>query len=189
MSEDEPGEAEMESTESDALAEIVTECWIEPQSGRLVTQTDRQVHFNNLTYDQVASTFFELDRECISTLVTMEYLAMMCESAGSESVPSPAAGSSQHSVPGAGDAAIQQVPFCFDLPRLLRRCQQAEVLLSTLVQGERSGRQGPGVRVRNVGGWQVRVQGARFQNTVHYAWLTDVTLCIRLRSSHRPYTC
>ena len=140
MSEDEPGEVEMESTESDALAQIVTECWIEPQSGRLVTQTDRQVHFNNLTYDQVAGTFYELDRECISTLVTMEYLAMMCESAaaGSEGVPSPAAaaGSSQQSVPAASEASIQQVPFCFDLPRLLRRCQQAEVLLSTLVQGE-----------------------------------------------------
>ncbi|KAF0309638.1 KICSTOR complex protein SZT2 [Amphibalanus amphitrite] len=134
VSEDEPGEAEMESIESDSMAEIVTECWIEPQSGHLVTQRERQVHFNNLTYDRVAGTFYQLDRECISTLVTMEYLAMMCETAGTESVPAPPAGSSQSHVPGSAETSIQQVPFCFDLPRLLRRCQQAEVLLSTLVQ-------------------------------------------------------
>ena len=138
----------MESMESDSIAEIVTECWIEPQSGHLVTQKDRQVHFNNLTYDQVAGTFYELDRECISTLVTMEYLAMMCESGGAESVSAPPAGSSQPSVPAAGESTIQQVPFCFDLPRLLRRCQQAEVLLSTLVQGTWSGHKRPGCRLR-----------------------------------------
>lgn len=49
---------------------------------------------------------------------------------------SPCIQQSGRTTPSAIDTSIQHIPFPFDLLRILPKCQQVELLFSTLKQGE-----------------------------------------------------
>lgn len=53
---------EGDSVEADGVMEIVTECWVEPQNGVVVSPSPRANHLNNCNYRQLAqavSTYLE----------------------------------------------------------------------------------------------------------------------------------
>lgn len=91
--------------------------------------------FNNLCIP-VPLQFYPVDQECIWGLLTLEQLLLMCQTAPMPSGPGltelrpPQLEASQDLQP-----RISQVPFKFDLIRLLPKCQQVELLVSTYVQG------------------------------------------------------
>lgn len=45
---------EGDSVEADGVMEIVTECWVEPQNGVVVSPSPRANHLNNCSYRQLA---------------------------------------------------------------------------------------------------------------------------------------
>ena len=73
-------------------------------------------------------------------MMTVEHLLQMCQGAtGSSGGCVPDGSDPNADLPFLDDAAtdqrVQQVPFCLDLIHLLPMCQQAELLVSTYVQG------------------------------------------------------
>ncbi|CAH1774976.1 unnamed protein product [Owenia fusiformis] len=108
----------------------------------LPAQLDRSLHtITGGMYDTGKSQIYPKDLECISSMVTFEHLYLMCQNI---SVPSPTGlrngGSSSshlsHDSLGRNmptEPSISQVPFAFDLIGILPKCQQVEVLLSTLI--------------------------------------------------------
>ena len=49
-------EDEMESTEADGELQIVTECWIEPQNGVCINNTQERNQFEGITCNEMANT-------------------------------------------------------------------------------------------------------------------------------------
>ncbi|XP_050730013.1 KICSTOR complex protein SZT2-like isoform X17 [Eriocheir sinensis] len=141
---------EGDSVEADGVMEIVTECWVEPQNGVVVSPSPRANHLNNCSYRQLAQAFYPVDQKCIWSMMTVEHLLQMCHGGGGGG----GGGGIGHGGVGGGgpepphpepppaldEAAadpsqrIQQVPFSLDLIHLLPMCQQAELLVSTFVQ-------------------------------------------------------
>ena len=44
---------EEETTEADGELQIITECWLEPQFGEVVSSPPERQHFDNLNYKQL----------------------------------------------------------------------------------------------------------------------------------------
>ncbi|XP_067679134.1 KICSTOR complex protein SZT2-like [Haliotis asinina] len=137
---------EMETTEADGELQIVTECWVEPQYGVSVNNTPERTHFNFKTHQEIGKSFFPVDYECISSLVTFEHLIYQCRNC--PILPSPVPDSqSSHSCPPSPrfrkqyvrddsrrlETSIFNIPFPFDLLALLPKSQQAELLFSTFI--------------------------------------------------------
>ncbi|XP_071119812.1 KICSTOR complex protein SZT2-like [Haliotis cracherodii] len=137
---------EMETTEADGELQIVTECWVEPQYGVSVNNTPERTHFNLKTHQEIGKSFFPVDYECISSLVTFEHLIYQCRNC--PILPSPVADSqSSQSCPPSPrfrkqyvrddsrrlETSIFNIPFPFDLLALLPKSQQAELLFSTFI--------------------------------------------------------
>ncbi|XP_047479590.1 KICSTOR complex protein SZT2-like isoform X5 [Penaeus chinensis] len=126
---------EGDSVEADGELQVVTECWVEPQNGAVTTPSPHASHYHNCNYRQLAQAFYPVDQECIWGLLTLEQLLLMCQSA-----PLPAGPGLTELRPPLTEASqdlqprISQVPFTFDLIRLLPKCQQVELLVSTYVQ-------------------------------------------------------
>ncbi|CAG7825302.1 unnamed protein product [Allacma fusca] len=131
---DDEEEGESESVDDMGELYLVTECWIEPQYGKVVCNDQERQYMDGLEYSEVPKKIFEIDRECISAIVTFEHLSLMCKD---EKVPSPThiAGSqnrgSRYSLP---NDYIKSIPFAFELNRILPKSQQAEILFSMFTQ-------------------------------------------------------
>lgn len=74
--------------------------------------------------------FYQLDLDCISSLVTFEHLSLMCRHPERQLTRSEGRA---EDAPAGGPVTV--VPFCFQLPRLLPKCDKAKILFSTFVQG------------------------------------------------------
>lgn len=61
---------EGDSVEADGVMEIVTECWVEPQNGVVVSPSPRAHHLNNCSYRQLA--------QAVSTLVVCPLVVCAC---------------------------------------------------------------------------------------------------------------
>ncbi|XP_052100492.1 KICSTOR complex protein SZT2-like isoform X3 [Mytilus californianus] len=135
---------EMETTEADGELQIVTECWIEPQHGISVQNSPERQHWDNMTYKEIAQTFFPVDQECISCMVTFEHLVWVCENnavfpsedffwlySGSFFGDGPPGQYENKQQEKTTPPNIHQMPFPFDLLSLLPKSQQAEILFST----------------------------------------------------------
>lgn len=86
--------------------------------------------------------FFPVDQKCIWGLLTLEHMLLMCQGGGlgnGGELELPGGGLPQDTpishLLGDDEARIHQVPFSFDLIRLLPMCQQVELLVSTYIQG------------------------------------------------------
>ena len=135
------------STESDGEAQIILETWTEPQDG-LIPAFPPMPQLTDKRSSDIASTIYPQDFECISTLVTFEHLAMMCQnpcipSPLNESIP--LASYSLHTehqftstnvqdkfLPGTCD--VKDVPFAYDLMNLITKAHQTEMLFSLFIQ-------------------------------------------------------
>ncbi|XP_041705364.2 KICSTOR complex protein SZT2-like isoform X2 [Coregonus clupeaformis] len=132
FSTDDDNETEVEAIDVDTELNLVTECWVEPQSGTVWSPRDQHRHFQELTYQGIPQAIFPRDLTCMSTMMTFEYLSQLCQNKEQVYPPSgPAAGE-----PPASEDCIHTVPFQFDLIELLPKCQQIEIFFLTLSRVE-----------------------------------------------------
>ncbi|XP_070564104.1 KICSTOR complex protein SZT2-like isoform X4 [Ptychodera flava] len=134
---------EPNTAEADGELEVVTECWIEPQSGLVFDSPEERSYMDGLGYKQVAQAVFPIDQEIISTMLTYEYLRLMCTHM---IVGSPVSCNAQSSAGSIKDLdlelsactepTIHKLPFDFDVTKLLPKCQQVEMLFSTFSEDE-----------------------------------------------------
>ncbi|XP_056315330.1 LOW QUALITY PROTEIN: KICSTOR complex protein SZT2 [Danio aesculapii] len=136
FSTDDDNDTEVEAVDVDTELSLVTECWIEPQSGSVCSSLDLQRHFHNLTYQQIPQAVFPRDLSCMTTMITFEYLIQLCQNK-EQVCPL----NSVKDAPGemlfsstAADDCIHTVPLQFDLMKLLPKCQQIELFFYTLSQ-------------------------------------------------------
>ncbi|RWS27289.1 protein SZT2-like protein, partial [Leptotrombidium deliense] len=141
---------EMETVEADGEWQLITECWIEPQVGKVYGITECCDRFEQLTFHEITQSFFDVDEKIISTLLTYEHIALMCNN---QSVPAfspfvrsesafrdcqmlPSNTSPIHDTHKGfphKEINLTVVPFCFKIVNLLTKCQQAQVTFSTLI--------------------------------------------------------
>ncbi|XP_032381667.1 KICSTOR complex protein SZT2 isoform X2 [Etheostoma spectabile] len=130
FSTDDDNDTEVEAVDMDTELNLVTECWVEPQSGIVMNCMDHHRHFQGLKYQEIPQAIFPKDLACMSTMMTFEYLSQLCQN--KDQVCSLPAGLKD----GRGEAlasedCIHMVPFQFDLIQLLPKCQQVEIFFLT----------------------------------------------------------
>ncbi|XP_036969602.1 KICSTOR complex protein SZT2 isoform X3 [Acanthopagrus latus] len=134
FSTDDDNDTEVEAVDADIELNLVTECWVEPQSGTVMNCMDQHRHFQGLTYQEIPQAIFPRDLACMSTMMTFEYLSQLCQN--KEQVCSLPAGLKD--VRGdalASEDSISMIPFQFDLIQLLPKCQQVELFFLTFSTG------------------------------------------------------
>ncbi|KAM9478046.1 KICSTOR complex protein SZT2-like isoform 5-T5 [Salvelinus alpinus] len=136
FSTDDDNDTEVEAIDVDTGLNLVTECWVEPQSRTVWSPRDQHRHFQELTYQEIPQAIFPRDLASVSTMMTFEYLSQLCQN--KEQVYPPV---------GAGDPppsedCIHTIPFQFDLIELLPKCQQIEIFFLTLSRVENEVSQG-----------------------------------------------
>ncbi|KAM6963146.1 KICSTOR complex protein SZT2 [Aplochiton taeniatus] len=137
FSTDDDLDTEVEAIDGDTELHLVTECWVEPQSGTVFSPLDQHRLFQGLTYQEVPQAIFPRDLTCMSTMMTFEHLSQLC--LNKEQVSPPA--NQLHDAAGeppspVSEDGIHSVPFQFDLIQLLPKCQQIEIFFLTLGEAE-----------------------------------------------------
>ncbi|XP_034386743.1 KICSTOR complex protein SZT2 isoform X2 [Cyclopterus lumpus] len=130
FSTDDDNDTEVEAVDMDTELNLVTECWVEPQSGIVMNCMDQHRHFQGLKYQEIPQAIFPRDLACMSTMMTFEHLSQLCQN--KDQVCSLPAGLKD--VRGealASEDSIHMVPFQFDLIQLLPKCQQVEIFFLT----------------------------------------------------------
>ncbi|XP_078141687.1 SZT2 subunit of KICSTOR complex [Centroberyx gerrardi] len=137
FSTDDDNDTEVEAIDMDTEMNLVTECWVEPQSGTVMNCMDQHRHFQGLKYQEIPQAIFPRDLTCMSTMMTFEYLSQLCQN--KDQVYSPPTGFKDMGDAGealASEDNIHMVPFQFDLIQLLPKCQQIELFFLTLSRVE-----------------------------------------------------
>ncbi|KAG7488258.1 hypothetical protein MATL_G00032180 [Megalops atlanticus] len=143
FSTDDDNDTEVEAIDVDTELNLVTECWVEPQSGTVSITSDHQRHLHGLTYEEIPQAIFPRDLTCMSTMMTFEYLSQLCQNKD-QVYPLCGVKSDGEESP-ATDDCIHTVPFQFDLMKLLPKCQQIEIFFLTLsrVENEEAAQSAP----------------------------------------------
>uniref|UniRef100_W5L0P6 SZT2 subunit of KICSTOR complex n=1 Tax=Astyanax mexicanus TaxID=7994 RepID=W5L0P6_ASTMX len=131
FSTDDDNDTEVEAIDVDTELNLVTECWVEPQSGMVWSPSEQHRHFRNLTYQEIPQAIFPRDLSCMSTMMTFEYLIQLCLN---KDQVHPFIGSKDDPTVAPADG-IHTVPFQFDLMKLLPKCQQIELFFFTFSKG------------------------------------------------------
>ncbi|KAF7203797.1 KICSTOR complex protein SZT2 isoform X2 [Nothobranchius furzeri] len=141
FSTDDDNDTEVEAVDVDTELNLVTECWVEPQSGIVMNCMDQQRHFQGLKYQEVPQAIFPTDLACMSTMMTFEYLSQLCQN--KNQVCALPVGFKDLQEVLASEDNIQMVPFQFDLIQLLPNCQQVELFFFTFSAGVESEEEAP----------------------------------------------
>ncbi|KAI4828703.1 hypothetical protein KUCAC02_022781 [Chaenocephalus aceratus] len=107
FSTDEDNDTEVEAVDMDTELHLVTECWVEPQSGIVMNCMDPHRHFQGLKYQEIPQAIYPRDLACMSTMMTFEYLCQLCQN--KDQVYSLAA-----PLKDVIEESIHMVPFQFD---------------------------------------------------------------------------
>ncbi|XP_067370627.1 KICSTOR complex protein SZT2 isoform X3 [Channa argus] len=130
FSTDDDNDTEVEAVDMDTELNLVTECWVEPQSGTVMNCMDHHRHFQGLKYQEIPQAIFPRDLACMSTMMTFEYLSQLCQN--KDQVCSiPAGLKDEKGEALVSEGSIHMVPFQFDLIQLLPKCQQVELFFLT----------------------------------------------------------
>ncbi|KAF5294731.1 hypothetical protein FQA39_LY00215 [Lamprigera yunnana] len=144
-------------SESDSELQMVTEVWVEPQYGSVCLSDAQSSHFHNKCYYELAEVIFSLDSQCISSLLTLEHLTVICQNKSCSSscdigkpqsrlnISNRVRRSSNQRNNSNGfiekicdiKERIQHVPFNFDPISILSLCQQTELLFSMFVESDK----------------------------------------------------
>ncbi|XP_062853204.1 KICSTOR complex protein SZT2 [Trichomycterus rosablanca] len=136
FSTDDDNDTEVEAIDMETELNLVTECWVEPQSGNVWSPTEQQRHFHNLGYNQIPQAIFPRDLSGMSTLLTFEYLIQLCKNKD-QVQPLSSCKDATAEAPAAGSTdSVHIVPFQFDLLKLLPKCQQIELFFYTFSNAE-----------------------------------------------------
>nr|XP_033772051.1 KICSTOR complex protein SZT2 isoform X2 [Geotrypetes seraphini] len=132
FSTDDDNDTEVEAIELDTELNLVTECWVEPQSGHVISSAENCKHLQGLQYADIPKALYPRDLSCISTLLTFECVSQLCQN---KERGSPLLGvmGAEGSYVGSGQR-IYEIPFHFDLMTLLPKCQQIEMCFFTLTK-------------------------------------------------------
>ncbi|XP_043097535.1 KICSTOR complex protein SZT2-like [Puntigrus tetrazona] len=132
FSTDDDNDTEVEAIDVDTELSLVTECWVEPQSGAVCSSLEQQRHFHELTYQEIPQAIFPRDLSCMTTMITFEYLIQLCQNK-EQVCPLSSVRDAPGEIPAtaAADDCIHTVPFQFDLMKLLPKCQQIELFFYT----------------------------------------------------------
>ncbi|KAM4642202.1 KICSTOR complex protein SZT2 [Discoglossus pictus] len=131
FSTDEDNDTEVEAIEQDTELHLVSECWVEPQNGHVMGNSDNWKHLQGLTYSDIPQALFPRDQSCINIMLTFEYIIQLCQN---KDGGSPVLGKAESAgpLPHSSGFCVHEVPFHFDLMRLLPKCQQIEMFFLTL---------------------------------------------------------
>uniref|UniRef100_A0A452J1J0 Uncharacterized protein n=1 Tax=Gopherus agassizii TaxID=38772 RepID=A0A452J1J0_9SAUR len=132
FSTDDDNDTEVEAIEMDAELNLVTECWVEPQSGHIHSTAENWRYLQGLPYQKIPKALYPRDLACISTMLTFEYISQLCQNKEWQCLmflalladPDMGAGSNVH-----------EIPFQFSLLKLLPKCQQIEMFFLMLTGG------------------------------------------------------
>lgn len=56
FSTDDDNDTEVEAIDVETELNLVTECWVEPQNGSVLSRSEQQRHFHNLSYQDIPQT-------------------------------------------------------------------------------------------------------------------------------------
>ncbi|CAG2182215.1 unnamed protein product, partial [Oppiella nova] len=70
---------ESELTEDDGELQLITECWVEPQNGVSFDCSNRNKFLEGLDYKEISQSFYAIDLEAISCLLTFEQTLILCQ--------------------------------------------------------------------------------------------------------------
>ncbi|XP_042318948.1 KICSTOR complex protein SZT2 isoform X3 [Sceloporus undulatus] len=136
FSTDDDNDTEVEAIEVDMELNVVTECWVEPQSGCVDGALDIWKHFDGLPYRKIPKALYPRDLMCIHTMLAFEYISQLCQN---KDWVFPACDPRLTATEGrnAGSGTqVHEIPFHFDLMKLLPRCQQIEMFFLMLTGAE-----------------------------------------------------
>ncbi|XP_051481754.1 KICSTOR complex protein SZT2 isoform X8 [Apus apus] len=132
FSTDDDNDTEVEAIEVDTELNLVTECWVEPQSGHVHSPAENWKHLHGLPYQKIPKALYPRDLACIATMLTFEYISQLCQN--KEWVcPSSDTKATEDPDMGAG-FRVHEIPFQFNLMKLLPRCQQVEMFFLMLTK-------------------------------------------------------
>ncbi|XP_041064757.1 KICSTOR complex protein SZT2 isoform X7 [Carcharodon carcharias] len=138
FSTDDDNDTEVEAIELDTELNLVTECWVEPQSGHVVTSADGQKYLNGLSYLDIPKAIYPEDHACVSSMLTFEHLSQLCQNKD-HILPIWGSRSSEAGNYEGENDFIRAVPFQFDLMKILTKCQQIELFFHMLTKAEDDG--------------------------------------------------
>nr|XP_043900372.1 KICSTOR complex protein SZT2 isoform X3 [Solea senegalensis] len=130
FSTDDDNDTEVEAVDVDTELNLVTECWVEPQTGTVANCMDQHRHFQGLSYQEIPRAIFPRDLTCMSTMMTFEYLSQLCQNKDQVCSLPPVLKDVRGEALASEDN-VHMIPFQFDLVQLLPKCQQVELLFLT----------------------------------------------------------
>ncbi|NWH79205.1 SZT2 protein, partial [Piaya cayana] len=133
FSTDDDNDTEVEAIEVDTELNLVTECWVEPQSGHVHSTAENWKHLHGLPYQKIPKALYPRDLTCIATMLTFEYISQLCQNKDWVYPPSETKATEDPDM-GAG-FRVHEIPFQFNLMKLLPRCQQVEMFFLMLTKG------------------------------------------------------
>uniref|UniRef100_A0A8C3T6R5 SZT2 subunit of KICSTOR complex n=1 Tax=Chelydra serpentina TaxID=8475 RepID=A0A8C3T6R5_CHESE len=134
FSTDDDNDTEVEAIEMDTELNLVTECWVEPQSGHIGSTAENWRYLQGLSYQKIPKALFPRDLACISTMLTFEYISQLCQN---KEWVSPALEAQAAEGPDMGAGShVHEIPFQFSLLKLLPKCQQIEMFFLMLTGEE-----------------------------------------------------
>ncbi|KAM3915556.1 KICSTOR complex protein SZT2 isoform 2-T2 [Leptodactylus fuscus] len=137
FSTDEDNDTEVEAIEQDTELHLVSECWVEPQSGYVTGTSESWKHLQGLMYSEIPQALFPRDQGCINIMLTFEYIIQLCQN---KDGGSPILTKTERTdPPESSGLCIKEVPFHFDLMKLLPKCQQIEMFFLSLSRAEAEG--------------------------------------------------
>ncbi|MBN3298637.1 SZT2 protein, partial [Amia calva] len=136
FSTDDDNDTEVEAIDVDTELNLVTECWIEPQSGAVSSPSANHRHLQGLTYQEIPHAIFPRDQMCMSTMLTFEYLSQLCQNKDHVYPICGVKGTGGDSSSSSSSDCIHTISFQFDLMKLLPKCQQIEIFFLTLSRVE-----------------------------------------------------
>ncbi|XP_075615764.1 KICSTOR complex protein SZT2 isoform X3 [Balearica regulorum gibbericeps] len=134
FSTDDDNDTEVEAIEVDTELNLVTECWVEPQSGHVHSTAENWKHLHGLPYQKIPKALYPRDLACITTMLTFEYISQLCQNKEWVCPPSDTKATEDPDM-GAG-FRVHEIPFQFNLMKLLPRCQQVEMFFLMLTKAE-----------------------------------------------------
>ncbi|XP_020638877.3 KICSTOR complex protein SZT2 isoform X4 [Pogona vitticeps] len=138
FSTDDDNDTEVEAIDVDMELNLITECWVEPQSGCVEGAVDSWRHLQGLPYQKIPKVLYPQDLMCIHTLLAFEYVSQLCQNKDwsfPACDPRPVAGAVEGCDHGSG-SRVHEIPFHFDLMKLLSKCQQIEMFFLMLTGAE-----------------------------------------------------
>ncbi|XP_064521550.1 KICSTOR complex protein SZT2 isoform X8 [Pseudopipra pipra] len=132
FSTDDDNDTEVEAIEVDTELNLVTECWVEPQSGHVHSTAENWKHLHGLPYQKIPKALYPRDLACIATMLTFEYISQLCQNKEWVCPPSDSKAAED---PDMGPGfRVHEIPFQFNLMKLLPRCQQVEMFFLMLTK-------------------------------------------------------